>query len=68
MINGLTKNMKSWLKELYKEAASEHLKNAKSCHIWAMGSKDNNEACKFEMDADEHRAFAHILEAMAKEI
>lgn len=57
----LTENMKSWLKQ----TAQEHYKAAKNNHIWAMGSRTTEEATQFELCADEHRAFARMLENLA---
>lgn len=64
----MTENMKIWLKELYLEAAEEHYGAASNEHLWALGSDDDETAMLHEMNADENRAFAMILEDMAKKI
>lgn len=63
----MTETMKIWLKELYLEAAEEHYGAASNEHLWALGSK-GEEAVFHEMNADENRAFAMMLEDMAKKI
>lgn len=60
----LTENMKLFLKQ----DAQEHYKQAKNHHIWAMGSRTNEEATQLEQLADEHRALAHMLENLANGI
>ena len=64
----MTENMKLWLKKLYLDEAEEHREAAKNCHIFAMGSEKQESAVQFEHYADEHRAFASQLEALANEI
>ena len=64
----MTENMKIWLKQLYLEAAEEHYGAASNEHLWALGSDNDEAAMLHEMNADENRAFAMILEDMAKKI
>lgn len=64
----LTENMKTWLKELYKQEAKEHNAAASMCHTWALGSDTQESAVQWEGYADEHREFAHILECLANEL
>ena len=64
----MTETMKIWLKKLYLEAAEEHYGAASNEHLWALGSDDDEAAMLHEMNADENRAFAMILEDMAKKI
>ena len=64
----MTENMKIWLKELYLEAAEEHYGAASNEHLWALGSDNDEAAMLHEMNADENRAFAMMLEDMAKKI
>ena len=64
----MTENMKIWLKELYLEAAEEHLGAASNEHLWALGAPTDEASMLHEMNADEHRAFAMILETMANNI
>lgn len=64
----MTENMKIWLKELYLKAAEEHYGAASNEHLWALGSDNDEAAMLHEMNADENRAFAMMLEGMAKKI
>lgn len=64
----MTENMKIWLKELYLGAAEEHYGAASNEHLWALGSDNDEASTLHEMNADEHRAFAMMLEDMAKKI
>lgn len=64
----MTENMKIWLKELYLEAAEAHLGAASNEYLWALGAPNGEAAMLHEMNADEHRAFAMILETMANKI
>jgi len=64
----LTETMKIWLKELYLKTATDHKDAAYTCHLWALGSEDNESATQWEIYADEHREFAHILECLANEL
>ena len=64
----MTENMKIWLKELYLEAAEEHYGAASNEHLWALGSDNDEASMLHEMNADEHRAFAIMLEDMANKI
>ena len=57
----LTKTQKKWLKELLNDEADNALAQAKNNHIWAMGSKTNEEATKHELMADELRGYAKVL-------
>lgn len=62
----MTALMKSWLKELYEEAAKEyheHSEFAASCAFDIFGDDDDNETL-----ANDLREFACILEKMASEI
>lgn len=64
----MTENMKIWLKELYIEAAEQHYGAASNEHLWALGSDNDEAAMLHEMNADENRAFAMMLEDMANKI
>ena len=64
----MTENMKIWLKELYLEAAEEHFGAASNEHLWALGAPTDEASMLHEMNADEHRAFAIMLESMANKI
>lgn len=64
----MTENMKNWLKELYLEAAEEHFGTASNEHLWVLGAPTDEASMFHEMNADEHRAFAIILESMANAI
>ena len=64
----LTENMKIWLKELYHDAAKEHLATASNCHIWSLGSDTQESEMQWEEYAEEHREFVHILECLANEL
>lgn len=64
----MTENMKLWLKELYLEEARDRRIVASNEHLWALGSDTNEAAMLHEMNADENRAFAMMLEEMANEI
>lgn len=57
----LTKTQKKWLKELLNDEADNALARAKNNHIWAMGSKTNEEATEHELIADELRGYAKAL-------
>ena len=59
---------KIWLKDIYLNAAKEHLDTAKFEHLCALGSSNNEIATIHENSADDHREFAHILEFMAENI
>lgn len=64
----MTETMKIWLKALYLEAAEQHYGAARNEHLWALGSDTSEEAAQHEYYADENRAFAMMLEDMAKKI
>ena len=64
----MTENMKIWLKKLYLEAAEEHYGAASNEHLFAIGSDTDEAAMLHEMNADENRTFAMMLEDMAKKI
>ena len=64
----MTENMRIWLKRLYLEAAEEHYGAASNEHLWALGAPNDEAAMLHEMNADENRAFAMMLEDMAKKI
>ena len=64
----MTENMKFWLKELYLNEASDHLETARFEHLCALGAPTDEASMLHEMNADEHRAFAMILESMASKI
>ena len=64
----MTETMKIWLKELYKNEANDHLETARFEHLCALGSPNGEAAMLHEMNADEHRAFAMMLEDMSKKI
>lgn len=67
-INNKNEFTKIWLKDLYLEAAKEHLEMAKHEHICALGSPDNESATMHEHNADDHREFARMMESMAENI
>ena len=64
----MTENMKIWLKELYLTEANDHLETAKFEHLCALGAPNDEASTLHEMNADEHRAFARILQSMANNI
>jgi hypothetical protein len=64
----MTENMKIWLRELYLEQADDHLETARFEHLCALGAPTDEASMLHEMNADEHRAFAMILESMANKI
>ena len=64
----MTENMKIWLKKLYLEAAGDHLITANNEHLFALGSPTGEAAMLHEMNAEEHREFANILNYMANNI
>lgn len=64
----MTECMKFWLKELYLSAADEHLEAAKNEHLWTLDSDTDADAMLHERNADEHRAFANVLNTMANNI
>lgn len=61
----LTENMKIWLKQLYLNAAEEHLVAASNERLWALGSDTHEAAALHEANVNEHVAFAEILKSMA---
>lgn len=64
----MTENMKEWLKQLYLEAAEDHLVAASNERLWSHGS-DTDEAAVLHMrNANEHWEFADMLRDMANEI
>ena len=64
----MTENMKIWLRALYLDAAEQHYGAASNEHLWALGSDNDEEAMLHEMNADENRVFAMLLEEMANKI
>jgi hypothetical protein len=64
----MTENMKIWLKKLYLNEANDHLETARFEHLCALGAPTDEASTLHEMNADEHRAFAMILETMANKI
>ena len=64
----LTENMKFWLKELYLEEAENHKITASNEHLCALGSPNGEAAMLHEMNAEEHREYALILEHMASKV
>jgi hypothetical protein len=64
----MTENMKFWLKELYLNEANDHLETARFEHLCALGAPTDEASMLHEMNADEHRAFAEILQSMAANI
>lgn len=64
----MTEMQKIWLKALYLEEAEDHYAMAEHEHLCALGSPDNEIATMHELSADEHREFANMLKAMAKNI
>ena len=64
----LTENMKIWLRALYLEEIEHSYSAARTEHYRAMGSRTNQESDEHEHNADEYRAYAHILEDMAAEL
>lgn len=63
----MTETMKIWLRELYLREAEEHRGAASNFHLAALGSDAEN-AGQLEYYAYENRAFADILENMAREL
>jgi hypothetical protein len=64
----MTENMKIWLKELYLNEANDHFETARFEHLCALGAPTDEASMLHEMNADEHRAFAMMLEDMAHNI
>jgi hypothetical protein len=64
----MTENMKIWLKELYLEEVNDHLETARFEHLCALGAPTGEASMLHEMNADEHRAFAMMLQSMAENI
>lgn len=64
----MTENMKTWLKNLYLQAANDHFETGKFEHNCALGSSTSEMSTLHEMNADEHRAFGLILKQMSEEI
>ena len=64
----MTENMKFWLKKLYESEAKDHLETARFEHLCALGAPTDEASMLHEMNADEHRSFAMILEDMANKI
>lgn len=64
----MTENMKIWLKKLYTNEAEEHFAIANNEHLCALGAPTNEASMLHEMNADEHRVFAHMLIEMANKI
>ena len=56
-----------WLKNMYEREMNYHLVEATGEHLAALGSMTNAEAQMHEENADNHRAFAKILEGMMNE-
>ena len=64
----MTENMKIWLKNLYEEAAEDHLAAASNERLWSKGS-DTDEAAMLHMqNAKEHWEFADILKEMVNDL
>lgn len=66
--NMMTENMKTWLKALYLNEATDHYAMARHEHLCALGSPTNEIATIHEMSADEHRAYAIMLMGKAIEL
>lgn len=64
----MTENMKIWLRALYLEAADQHYGAASNEHLFALGAPNDEASMLHEMNADEHRAFAMMLDDMAHKI
>lgn len=64
----MNETMKIWLKNLYLDAAEVHYGTASNEHLFALGSDNTEASTLHEMNADEHRAFAMMLEDMAKKV
>ena len=64
----MTENMKTWLKELYLNAAEEHRGAASNEHLWALGSDTEEAMMLHEINAVENMDFADILTDMANKI
>lgn len=61
-------NTNLWLAQLYRDGYDEHIKAAKNCHLWAMGSNTNEESLEYELQSDQHRAFANMCREMARRL
>lgn len=68
MTHKLPSDMNLWLAQLYRAGHDEHMELAKNHHIWALGSKTNEESVYYELLSDEHRAFANLCKNMAREL
>jgi hypothetical protein len=64
----MTENMKIWLKELYLNAAKEHRGAASNERLWALGSDNEEQMMRHEINAAENMDFADILTDMANKI
>lgn len=64
----MTENMKIWLRALYLETAEEAWSAAKHEHLCALGSDTDEASVMHELNADEQRQFAELLEDMAAEL
>lgn len=57
----------AWLKNMYEREMNMHLVEATGEHLASLGSMTSAEATMHEENADNHRAFAKILEGMMNE-
>lgn len=64
----MTENMKEWLKQLYVDAAEDHLVAASNERLWSLGSDTDEQAIMHMENAKEHWEFADILRNMASEL
>ena len=68
MTHKLPSDMNLWLAQLYRAGHDEHIESAKNHHIWALGSKTDEESTYYELLSDEHRTFANMCKNMAREL
>lgn len=61
----MTENMKEWLKQLYVDAAEDHLVAASNERLWSLGSDTEEQTVMHMQNAEEHCEFADILRNMA---
>ena len=64
----MTENMKEWLKQLYLDAAEDHLVAASNECLWSLGSDTDEQVIMHMENAKEHCKFADILRNMANKI
>ena len=60
--------LKIWLEDLYNKAKEEHLATATHEHLCALGSTDNETASMHELNCDQHRKFAKLMDDLISEL